>query len=60
MVHLRSKPKLASDESIEFWTWRKNLELKAIDKLPIKSYIIDNSNYDWDSVFEKIVAALIL
>lgn len=52
---IRSKPKWALEETIAFMEKRKSIELKAIEKLPIKTYILDNSDYDWDKVFNKII-----
>jgi len=55
---VRSKPKWASEESITFCEKRKNIELEAIEKLPINTYIIDNSDYNWDKVFDEIIRIL--
>lgn len=40
---------------IEHWKERKSIELNVIKQLPMKSYVIDNSNYDWDNVFRTII-----
>lgn len=46
------------DGVIKFWEERKNIEFEAICKLPLTTYVIDNSDYDWDKVFDKIVDIL--
>lgn len=43
---------------IEHWKERKSIELNAIKQISIKSYIIDNSNYDWDNVFKIITQTI--
>ncbi|MCK5129091.1 MAG: hypothetical protein KAQ68_04525 [Clostridiales bacterium] len=55
---IRSKSKWSSEESVNFWTWRKEIELQAINDLDMNAYIIDNSDYNWDTVFETIVSVL--
>lgn len=37
---------------------RKSIELNAIKQIPMKSYVIDNSNYDWDNVFRIIIQTI--
>lgn len=46
------------DGAIQFWEDRKHIEFKAIDKLPLKTFVIDNSDYNWDKVFDKIIKIL--
>lgn len=58
-AELRNIPKFGTEKSINFWTWRKELELKAIDILPISSYIIDNSDYQYEEVFSKVIKIII-
>ena len=33
---------------------RKSIELEAIRQLPIRTYILDNSDYNWNKIFETI------
>ncbi|MCL2462417.1 MAG: hypothetical protein FWF44_07105, partial [Defluviitaleaceae bacterium] len=46
------------DGAIEVLETRKRLELKIIAQLPIQSAVIENPDYDWDKVWEKIEAYL--
>lgn len=43
---------------IKFWEVRKSIEFEAISKLPLTTYVIDNSDYDWDKVFDKVIDIL--
>ena len=37
---------------------RKSIELEAIRQLPIGTYILDNSDYNWNKIFETITQVL--
>jgi hypothetical protein len=39
---------------VSYFEYRKKLELNIISKLPIETYILDNSNYDWTKTWEDI------
>ncbi|MHB1153295.1 MAG: P-loop NTPase family protein [Eubacteriales bacterium] len=45
---------IATKEQIEFWKNRKRIDLAVIGKIPVKSYVIDISNYNWESAFSRI------
>ena len=47
------------DGTIRFFEDRKRVELSVLEKLPIKKYIINNPDYNWDSVFNDIKEILI-
>ena len=42
------------DGAMEFFITRKKLEMAIIDQLPIPHIIIENADYDWDSVWVEI------
>lgn len=33
---------------------RKEIELEVLEEIPLKSYVINNSNYNWDKAYEQI------
>jgi hypothetical protein len=43
---------------VTYFEERKKIELKILEKLPIKSVIIENKDYDWDKVWNEIVVEL--
>lgn len=54
----RNKPKLVTDEAITYWQNRKTIEYEAMSKLRLRSYVIDNSEYNWDKVYDNIMSIL--
>lgn len=52
---VRSKPKWATEETIAYYIRRKELELDAIKSFPFSSIILDNTDYNWDKMFENIL-----
>ena len=46
------------DGAMEYFELRKALELKALGQLSMPHVIIDNPDYDWDAVWQKIVSYL--
>ena len=54
----RKREIFRDSEMIEHWKERKSIELNAIKQIPMKSYVIDNSNYDWDNVFRIIIQTI--
>ena len=50
----RKNPKYAEDERIAYYKKRKQIEYEAMSRLKLKSYVIDNSDYDYDKVFKII------
>ena len=57
---IRSKPKWATEETIAYYEKRKVLELEAIKKLPFRSIVLDNTNYNWDKMFDDILQTISL
>lgn len=57
---IRSKPKWSTEETITYYEKRKALELMAIKNLPFSSIILDNTNYNWDKMFDTILHTLSL
>ena len=43
---------------IQFFKDRKKIEEVIIEKLPIDKVVINNTEYDWDKVFDEVVATL--
>lgn len=56
---IRSKPKWSSEETIAYYIRRKKLELDAIKTFPFDSIILDNTDYNWDKMFDKILHTLL-
>ena len=54
----RNREIFRDPEMIEHWKERKSIELNAIKQIPMKSYVIDNSNYDCDNVFRIIIQTI--
>lgn len=54
----RLNSKWVAQEKIEYYKKRKDLELKIISNLPIKSYVLDNTHYNWDEMFSKILSVI--
>ena len=54
----RGKSYFCSDDRIDYYKKRKQIEYEAMSKLNIRSYVIDNSDYDYDKVF-KIIKTII-
>ncbi|RSK26807.1 hypothetical protein EJF36_07990 [Bacillus sp. HMF5848] len=44
---------------LEFLEHRRELELRIIEQLPIQTYIIENSNYDWENQ-QQIVSDILM
>ena len=42
------------DGAMEFFTIRKQLEMKILSQLPIRHIVIENDAYDWDNIWLKI------
>ena len=40
---------------IEYLEARQKAELNIVKDLPINTVIIENSDYDWDEIFSKII-----
>ncbi|KUO76400.1 MAG: hypothetical protein APF77_06795 [Clostridia bacterium BRH_c25] len=57
---IRSKPKWSTKETIAYYEKRKALELCVIKQLPLKSIVLDNTDYDWDKMFNTILNSLSL
>jgi DNA polymerase III delta prime subunit len=57
---IRSKPKWAAEENIAYYEKRKVLELNAMKKIPFASVVLDNTNYNWDEMFDIILHTLSL
>jgi len=57
-AQLRSKPHWSSAETIDYYSYRKSLELNIMKNLPIESIIIDNTKRDWSNMFEMIISSL--
>jgi len=54
----REKPHFASDAYIAFQQERKRIEYQAMSQLPLRSYVFDNSDCDWDRVLRGVLGAL--
>ena len=46
------------DGAIRFWEDRKKIEFEAMRELPLNSFVIDNSDYDWDVAFDNVISIL--
>jgi hypothetical protein len=57
---IRSKPKWSTEETISYYEKRKVLELDAMKNLPFYSIILDNTEYNWDKMFDAILTTLSL
>ncbi len=57
---VRSKPKWSTEETIAYYEKRKQLELDTITHLPIQTTVLDNSDYNWERMFDEILQALAL
>lgn len=55
---IRSKPKWSTDETIAYYEKRKELELDTIKNLPFHSVVLNNTNYNWDKMFNTILHTL--
>jgi len=42
------------DGIVEFFTKKKEIDYTVINELPIKTIFIDNDDYDWDAVWQKM------
>lgn len=54
----RNREIFRDPKMIEHWKERKSIELNAIKQITMKSYVIDNSNYNWDNVFRIIIQTM--
>ena len=54
----RNRDIFRNPSMIKHWKERKGIELEAIRQLPIRTYILDNSDYNWDKLFETIIQVL--
>jgi len=52
---IRSKPKWSSLKTIEYYMSRKELELKVIERLPFQTVILNNTDRNWNRMFNSIV-----
>lgn len=53
------KNKLTGVEgAIKFWEARKGIEFEVMNQLAVESFVIDNSDYNWDKVFDKVIGIL--
>lgn len=57
-ARIRSKPRWSNTETIEYYIQRKNTELNVINHLPFRSVIVDNTDQNWDNMFETILKEL--
>lgn len=57
---IRSKPKWSSRKTIEYYIKRKHIELEAVKHMPFNTYILNNSDRDWEKMFDLIKTALSL
>jgi hypothetical protein len=57
---IRSKPKWATEETIIYYEKRKALEINAAKNFPFDSIVLDNTNYNWDKIFDTILHTLSL
>jgi hypothetical protein len=55
---IRSKPKWSNPETVEYYIKRKNLELRIVKLLPFRSYILNNTDRDWNKMFDSIKSIL--
>lgn len=55
---MRSKPHFATEQNIRFMENRKRLELKLLHRLCFPSYVIENTNLNWDDVFGQMKEVL--
>jgi hypothetical protein len=55
---IRSKPKWSNPETVEYYIKRKNLELGTVKSLPFCSYILNNTDRDWNKMFDSIKGML--
>ncbi|WP_195576173.1 hypothetical protein [Paenibacillus sp. 1001270B_150601_E10] len=51
---VRSKPKWSNPKTIEYYIRRKNIELRAVKSLPFGSYIMNNTDRNWNKMFDDI------
>lgn len=54
----RGRDIFLNPEMIAHWKQRKGIELDTIRELPLSSCIIDNSDYNWNRVFEIITEVI--
>ena len=52
---VRAKPHWASEEKIAYYIKRKNIELKIIEQMPFRTIVVNNSDRNWDKMFNTIV-----
>lgn len=57
---IRSKPKWSTEETIAYYEKRKVLELEVMKNIPFNSIVLDNTNYNWDKMFDAISYTLSL
>lgn len=57
---IRSKPRWSTEETITYYEKRKALELDSIKSFPFASIVLDNTNYNWDKMFDTILQTLSL
>ena len=55
---IRSKPKWSNPETVEYYIKRKSLELKITKLLPFRFYILNNTDRDWNKMFDSIKSIL--
>jgi len=55
---IRSKPRWSTEETIAYYEKRKALELDAIKNIPFHSIVLDNTDYNWDKMFNSILNTL--
>lgn len=48
------------DDVVQYFKKRQDIELKAIENLSINSFLIDNSNYDWDNIIKIIKEEIVV
>ena len=58
IARLRGKPKYGTNESIAFWQNRKQIEYQLMSKLKLRSYVLDNTDCNWDKIFNAITNIL--
>jgi hypothetical protein len=57
---IRSKPRWSAEETIAYYEKRKSLELEAMEDFPFNSVVLDNTDYDWNKMFDTILHYLSL
>lgn len=54
----RNRPSYQTAEALAFWTRRKRIEYEALARLPLRAYVLDNTEEQWDTLFATMLCAL--